>query len=367
MKTWIIEPRDTVVFRDGAPADGAMRTLSFPWPSTTAGLVRTRAGLVDGVFDDSQREGLLMRTVQGPLLASLHDSGEVGELWAPAPQDCIWHRIEDRRLERRRLAPVVEREDGWKTDLDEAQLELVGPLVELPPLKGAYGPSYWRWSVLENWLVDPSSGPDRFDEPMLRAHFLDGLPREERVHVSIDPALETARDGQLFSTTSLRFVMDDGRRLALTVMTDAPLSPGLVKLGGRSRLSWLRESKVGWPAFPDRLRNALAGQQRLRVMLLTPAAFRAGALPDASRLGARRIVAAAVDRPLAHSGWRLVETERGKQAGPRPSRRLAPAGSIYWLEVDDAARWAEEHWMTCLSDDPQDVRDGFGLCVVGVA
>ena len=49
MTTWIIEPHDPLIFRDGrpfGPNPGARaKTLSFPFPSTTTGGVRTRAGL----------------------------------------------------------------------------------------------------------------------------------------------------------------------------------------------------------------------------------------------------------------------------------------------------------------------------------
>lgn len=359
MKSWIIEPRDAVVFRDGAPADGAMRTLAFPWPSTTAGLVRSRSGEgPDGVFDvrGDDLRALRALEVRGPLLAALREDGDVDELMPPAPRDCVWHRAADgKAIERRRLASGVAPMDGSTTDLDESGLELVGPLVEMPEGKALSGPSFWRWSALERWLIDPSAGPDVFDAK----DGLDALPREERVHVSIDSKLETARDGQLFSTAALRFTDEKGgRRFGLSVCSDAELAPGLVKLGGRSRLSMLRESKSAWPSLPTELRDKLAGQRRLRVILLTPACFRSGALPS---LAGAKVVAAVVDRPLAHSGWDL------EKKAPRPARRLAPAGSVYWIEVDDAARWAEEHWMTSLSDEPQDALDGFGLAVMGVA
>lgn len=356
MKSWVIEPRDAVVFRDGAPADGAMRTLAFPWPSTTAGLVRSRSGEGrDGAFDVSGDglDALRALQVRGPLLAALGEDGDIAELMPPAPRDCVWHRAADgKALERRRLALGVARMDGSTTDLEESGLELVGPRVELPKGKAQPGPSFWRWGALERWLLEPSAGPDVFGDGLA------ALPREERTHVSMDSVLETARDGQLFSTAALRFTDEKGRRFGLSVCSDAALAPGLVKLGGRSRLSMLRESKAGWPLFPEALRDKLAGQRRLRVILLTPACFRSGALPS---LAGAKVVAAVVDRPLAHSGWDLVAK------GPRPARRLAPAGSVYWLEVDDAARWAEEHWMTCLSDERQDALDGFGLAVMGVA
>ena len=73
--------------------------------------------------------------------------------------------------------------------------------------------------------------------------------------------------------------------------------------------------------------------------------------------------AIAVRRPQVVSGWDLAV---GK---PKPSRRLAPAGTVFFLSVqgDESAldAWIEHTWMQCISDDDQDRRDGFGLAVLG--
>jgi CRISPR-associated protein Cmr3 len=70
-----------------------------------------------------------------------------------------------------------------------------------------------------------------------------------------------------------------------------------------------------------------------------------------------------VPRPEVVSGWDLV---KGK---PKKSRRLAPAGSIYFVELngtpEDRRRWCDETWLACVSDAEQDRRDGFGLAALG--
>jgi len=64
------------------------------------------------------------------------------------------------------------------------------------------------------------------------------------------------------------------------------------------------------------------------------------------------------------SGWDF-ENNR-----PKPTRRLAPAGTVLFfkLDGDDTAvgRWIDATWMHCVSDEEQDRRDGFGLAVLGV-
>lgn len=75
------------------------------------------------------------------------------------------------------------------------------------------------------------------------------------------------------------------------------------------------------------------------------------------------MIASVVGRPEVVSGWDF------DKRGPKPTRRMAPAGSVYWVKVDptvDAKTWAKSIWMQSVSDEPQDKHDGFGLAVVGV-
>lgn len=90
MQTWLIEPRDPLIVRDGRPfsADiaGARATsLDFPFPSTTTGGVRTRQGLASGGFANRPPEEVqeLIRqlkdeiAVRGPLLVELNGEGKL--------------------------------------------------------------------------------------------------------------------------------------------------------------------------------------------------------------------------------------------------------------------------------------------------
>ncbi len=53
--------------------------------------------------------------------------------------------------------------------------------------------------------------------------------------------------------------------------------------------------------------------------------------------------------------------------GARPLRRMVPAGSMYFFEVQqgDAALLADL-WLQSVSDGEQERRDGFGLAVWGI-
>ena len=203
---------------------------------------------------------------------------------------------------------------------------------------------------------------------------LEAFPRERRFHVSIDPATGSALDGHLFSVEGLRLVDEDGgdaSRYAIGFACEHPdLKPGIGTLGGERRISFVREADASSaPSFPEGRISADA--RRLRVVLLTPGLFELGFRPTS--IAGARVVACAVGRPDVISGWSFE-----KPAGPKPARRMAPAGSVYWVELSDGANaedWARRVWMTCISDlaprghgkADQDRRDGFGLCLVGVA
>jgi CRISPR-associated protein Cmr3 len=101
--------------------------------------------------------------------------------------------------------------------------------------------------------------------------------------------------------------------------------------------------------------------RRLRLILVTPGIFEHGYRP--SQLEGASLIAAAVGRPETISGW-----DHARRC-PKICRRMAPAGSVYWIELDkgiDPQEWINRHWMQSISDSPQDRRDGFGLVMIGV-
>lgn len=109
------------------------------------------------------------------------------------------------------------------------------------------------------------------------------------------------------------------------------------------------------------------------MVLLTPAHFQAGFRPEwllqAQHGVMPRLVAAAIGRPQVVSGW---DYEIRK---PKPTRRLAPAGSVFFLKLDGGEQnidqWIDAVLMNCVSDDDENGNhyqtrlDGFGLAALG--
>ena len=116
----------------------------------------------------------------------------------------------------------------------------------------------------------------------------------------------------------------------------------------------------------------------LRLFLLTPACFQQGYYPtwlqaEAASHGVQiEPRAIAIQRPQVVSGWDLVRSNPdrpGRPGSPKPSRRLAPSGTVLFLSLKGnktaIREWISSTWMQCISDEEQDRTDGFGLAVLG--
>lgn len=380
MTVWIIEPQDPLIVRDGrpfGPNPGARaRSLPFPFPSTTTGAARTRAGQDgNGRFDPAQVPKVERIRVRGPLLIESTNDGDVARFLAPAPGDALPFDAQDGKLSIRRLVPLV-RPAGAVTDLDDKIPYLVGLTrpTEGKPAKKA--PAFWYWETYEKWLLEPV---DRTDKPATIG--VKELERDRRMHVAIDPATLTGRDGALFMTDGITFwrnesedeiLLSGARRLALAIAVDdpngLPLTRGFGPMGGERRLMHWRATDKTFPAIPPRLKEEVLKTSHCRVILLTPAHFVNGWKPDCltkTQLGVSvELQAAIVGKPETVSGWDL------KAKGPKPTRRLVPAGSVFFLKLTgneaDIGRWLDDIWFQCISDTDADRGAGFGLAAVGV-
>lgn len=370
MPTWIIEPRDPLIVRDGrpfGPIPGARaRTLTFPFPSTITGAVRTRVGQdARGIFQTTRTAEVKKLAVRGPLLVALDAAGQVKDWYAPAPADAlVLEGAQQAKVKRVPLVPLTP-PPGGQHNLPKG-LAFVGAATTDPSKPVSRPPAFWSWPIFERWLMAPAG--DAKDGVLPASIGIGGPGRESRTHVKIAADTQTAAEGALFQTSGLEFTTENYGRLALAVVADEQLSPGLMPVGGESRLVAWRASAQQLPTRPERLKETIADQRACRLILLTPACFAEGYRP-AWVLAPRHSVtpelkAVAIGRPQVVSGW---DYERRR---PKPTRRLAPAGTVYFLSFDNARRadieaWFDAIWMASVSDAEQDQLDGFGLAVVG--
>lgn len=406
MKLWIIEPRDPLIVRDGrpfGPTPGARSvTLPFPFPSTVIGALRHKAGLdANGQFDHTQKDAVLKMSMLGPLLVQIDNNDTVIDWLLPAPADALIFDLEqvasemDNRAKKKDKIPskVLRR---WIAPCELiAKTNIPDGLLPISPIKppsekvSAAAPHFWYRDMLWQWLNMPTN-----DEQPLESLGIRNLEINTRMHVSILPEQQTAREGALFQTSGLEFAwrnwkqaeidVFDTKRLALAAWFDGNtphFSNGFAPMGGERRLMrWGSASvtkELSTNADRDRIYEQIEKDRCCRVMLLTPAYFSAGYRPpiDWTRNGiTATLVAAAVPRMQTISGWDLAAERRDARGrlirgAPKPTRRLAPAGSVYFVKFPsgvDVQKWLDQTWLKNISDDEQACLDGFGLAVLGV-
>jgi len=375
---------DPLLFRDGRPfaadtGEITARSLPLPLPTTLASFVRTQIGNAGG-WDWANHDYCLRAhdiPVHGPLLS------RDGQIVLPRPKDAHFagnHTIPTR------LEPCAEMAEYC--DLPDGLLPVMPPLDVLStsaPHQRTTGNllgkcrkkfTYWPKEAMLKWLE--RSDPGDLED-------IAGLPDEERIGIQIDPNLGTAQSGFLYAVRLRSFEekLDNCRHnyslIARINATEEDACLPVGSLGGERRLTVVSPVDPDldmWVRCPTSLKAALSTARRVRMVLATPAMFSDGWRPgwiSQSGRGASplptgiakvklRLVAAAVGHREPVSGWGVRENR------PREIRWLAPAGSVYFFEVEDggdaSALWRDS-WMQPMSDNEQDRRDGLGLALWG--
>lgn len=409
MSIWIIDPHEPLIFRDGKPFDATpgvrAQSLPFPFPSTVAGGIRTLAGL-DGqgrftISGDEELGKLKKLGIRGPILVELARNGldiDANHWLVPAPGDALVREKGSKSQgEIAQLLPL-EPDEEVKTDL-QSELLLVGQKDYEKKKPNPKAPRYWYWHHFENWLIQPQVYKDKTIALADIGH--NGPGEQVRVHAAIDPMTRAGKDQHLFDTVGMEFAalmhqptspeseqekdieprlhLQHARALGLAVSVDdrSPyarnLEQRLSPFGGERRLASWRKSEVAWPTCPEKVKEAILKDGRCRLILITPTFFNKGYRPTTCLESPHvqvTLQAIKIDRSQIVSGF---DMEKGK---PRGTRRLAPAGTVLFLELKgdkgDIERWIDETWMHCLTEGeeladgkPQEYYDGFGLAVLG--
>ena len=379
-ETWLIEPHDSLIVRDGRPfnatAGSRAKSLDFPFPSTLIGSVRTRIGLSKNnnnwqKFDDDLIDEILKIEMFGALLAEIKDDDSL-EFFAPTPADSLYIKPEIETD--KNLFPLVPLSKDYLSNLnDNLDIELRLLVIEKDkdnPNKEVKGKpnsevKFWHWCKFEKWLIKAES--QKIESEKLG---ISGLVSDQRTHVKIDYERKSNIDGGLFQTRGLEFVMKDKTSkdlkfkqlgLALQLSDSKGLDEGLFPLGGERRVVHWSKKDCEFPNCPQEVINGIKKSGHCRLILLTPAYFENGFLPDENKLGAK-VKAVAVNRSQVISGWDFAKRK------PKPTRRLTPAGTVYFLEIevkDKVEDFINQIWFKNIGDCKQTKLDGFGLAVLG--
>lgn len=382
---WLIEPRDALIVRDGRPfgrdAGNRADSLDFPFPSTTTGAARTRIGLSMIDYDLMQFSKALGNEVQakvkvsGAILAEIDNENKV-ELLVPMPADAVLFEIkkDDGKTDEdnTKIIPLLplENEECF-SNLDDS-LRLLGLQKNEKEKPHKKAPKFWHWKKFAEWLKEP-----KIDEKCeLKTLGIGSLEKDRRTHVEMDYGKKSGKDGGLFETRGLEFTRKiepkkDGetlefKRYGFVLMVEkndfgGEIENGIAPLGGERRLVSWSKPKNSFPKIEAEMEKKIIDTGFCRLILLTPAIFENGFYPKFENKQIK-IEAIAVNRYQVISGWDFINR------APKPTRRMCPAGSVFFLRFTDKTeieQWLNETWFNCISDDEQDRKDGFGLAVVG--
>jgi CRISPR-associated protein Cmr3 len=389
--TVTVFPHDPIIARDGRPFGFGehVRCLDWLYPSVLAGSLRSLAGkLLTAASEANAYQRAKDFLVAGPLPCDESS----GKLFVPAPRDLLAYQ-ESGGQKIMTLKPV-QPADSEGCDLPSLNL---WPMQVTSTVKPDQLPPFWSLAKMTLWLTQnpPATlGLPASDEKS--DDFLPAFPKEERVHVKIDPKTSTSTsddaEGQLFTTQSLT-IFNPKRPLCLAARTsckDRELHDKFTRvqtlytIGGERRLAQFKGSAQAsaWDC-PQAVKDALKDAKNIRMVLATPAIFGRGWLPawldpqktnDLEILQGRiprtdvyvQLRGACVDRWRPLSGWIMNKSEKSSP-GPKRIKRLAPAGSVYFFEIvkGDPQELAKL-WLESVSDDPQGRMDGFGLTLWGI-
>lgn len=348
-----LEPLDVLFLRGnklfGDPGSYG-ESLVPPWPSVVAGAIRSRLLVDEGkdlaAFASGKEEHSTLGTPIQPgsfavtafHLARRSADGKVEALLQP-PADLVISEDAGGKVSMRSLNPIaltptpLPGGEGRKQAVVEG-LACSAPLPLLPVLAeaGRSKPSSGYWLAESGWRKYlAGETPQAAD--LVKSSDLWML--DHRIGVGLDSATRRAADGRLFSVQAVAMQPGVGFIAAITGAT--PPADGSVRLGGDGRAAAIREAKV---TLPEAKFDVIARAGRCRIVLATPGLFTGGWVPTGITRQADgsyrfdlhgvkgRLVCAAVPRAEVVSGWDLAKWE------PKPAQRAAPAGSVYWLELE---------------------------------
>lgn len=368
-----ITPIDPIISRD-ARAFGAgtpMHVLSWLSQTLTAGALRS---FLWRVSDNPDVKVLKQVKISGsfPVVDA--------KIYFPRPLDVIQSIDKyDKKVKHIwQINPMKEFPEN-----SGANMPLNGLLPAEPDSQDDFKPeslaAFWSRDLMTQWLADGKRNNFAVDDnETLSAPSLD-----ERVHVNIDPNTGTSLEGRLFSTTGLDFTRKANKtftqgQISIDIESDDLPEKFAAPLGGERRLAEFSRTegdRTLWEFPESGLPEKFSHDQnnKLRLILATPAIFSQGWLPDwidKENLSGQipgtdarvKLISAVTGRWLPVSGWGY---ERGKE-GPKPMRRAVPSGSVYFLEVIEGSIVAKDIWLRSICQNEQDINDGFGLVLTGV-
>jgi len=388
MHAFLIQPTDTLFFRDGIPmsaGQGHGAGCRLPFPSTLHEALRASLLKHSGLeVHEMKLRGRDHKTIASKAFQSLTTAGPLPwhkehGLLLPEPTDVAFGK-EQTTLHRLHLLPTGDIPSAG------AFAPACWPVAITPPDKHGQLHGWWTVAQYRHYLDGKTDARDEAFAPIPTEAL---WQPEHRIGLAIDPARSTAEDGMLFAGTYLRPDEDTRFWFQPTLRHEAAAANGegqhlasldWLLLGGDRRLARLQPEPTDLLA-PLRSSPSASpgdGPVLLKWILLTPAIFAHGSLPGwckdsrkdrpGGRLpegrvcldlpGAARLISWSLAKPQTVTGFDALKGEA------KPTQLAVPAGGVYYFLCQDAATAnalaAKLHWQP-RSDHYGEKGCGYGL------
>ena len=308
-----------------------------PWPSLAAGALRSALLVQDGIDLGRFAAGEASHPTVGkrdqPGTFALRDFqlarkvNQQIETLHPLPADLHVSKVSSndqevkdfvvRKLTPTSIAPGVE------TSAKLSKLAVLATDTQAKPVNGLW--------LTQAGFADYLAGQVPSQDTLVKPSQLWEI--DQRVGVALSASTGSAEKGALFTSEAVALHRDVGF-LAVADGTAAMPEQGLLRLGGdgRSASYQVIEHQPTSPSTATLIEN-----RRCRLILTTPGIFAQGWLPPGVSCEGNSyhfdlqgvsgdLVCAALARASVVSGWDLARKQ------PKAAERVAPAGSVYWLE-----------------------------------
>jgi len=394
----VIDPLDTLFFRDGRPF-GPMDTgySGLPLPQTVAGMIRAYImqsldlepskihrlrEMANGV--SPYQRAIAFIACRGPWLVKVKDCNVIENIFVSPPAHlCRVGGDEEQLVLLRPLGDDFQL-PGWRSPQSERQNHL-RPLLYIEGPESVEPESRWLdkeaiISVLQDKAPDPHH--------LLCSRSL--FTWEDRTGVTISPETSTGENSLLYSSQQLRLergialyaeigweTVDDAHQDTLRRIQGAfdadigwdrlfPETGILLPLGGEGRRVSVKRAKTF--SWSDIAVSNTKVTQRAVTWLISPLTNYQHSRTEGQRnpwepMSLGKLVGASCPKPLALSGWDMAADEA------RPTRYAVPAGSVYFWErgtnADQSKEWLPGSLLQ-LSENAKDRANGWGMALKGV-
>jgi len=354
----IIEPTDTLFFRDGKPFSMGDQTAALgifpPYPSTVYGAIRT------GIISQNQGFSSFYAGVMADEIGTIDDSSYASfklkgafpynsnydHLYFPAPLDLV---TEDNETAKK---TGIKQDAPFLTNMKIDQYLFPLEIEKATSVKGYYITHTDLISYLNSAMNDFNIYPE-----------LTFCEVEYKTGIKIDALTKTSEEGNLYRVGMRRFENDFCLACDLEG-TPSLHKDGVLKLGGEGKTVRYHTSTFHLPDTKKTVVKRIKETGIIKIYFATPAIFEKGWFPNKKITNGPdcklELITASIGSPVSIGGWDMVK------GGPKTMMRGVPSGSVYYFKIlkgDVEDIYQHLHYRNI----SERANEGFGLIMVGGA